>query len=121
MTLPTSLEALLPLRPSRRVPYEISAEGLVTVLRPKILGPRWGWLLRLLARPAYRVKLDARGSFVWLQCEAGRDVQTIAAAARDHFGDPPEDAHQRAAAFLLELARGGFLALEPPPETAHGD
>jgi hypothetical protein len=47
-------------------------------------------------------------------------VREIAAEVQVHFGDPPADSEQRAAAFVLELVRGGFLALDPAPEIERG-
>lgn len=103
------------LRPRRLVPHEEAGDGVVVLLRPKILSPRWAWLLRHLARPVYRVRLDLRGSFLWLQCDGVRSVREVAAVVQERFEDPPQDAEARAWTFLWELARGGFLALEPPP------
>ena len=102
------------LRPRRLLDFEEGPEGRAVVLRPKVLSPRWRWLLRLLRRPAYRVRLDDRGTFVWMLCEGGLDVSSIAQRTQERFGDPPEDSGRRTAAFLQELARGGFLALDPP-------
>jgi len=118
MQVPVTMEELLQMRPRRALPFETTEAGRITVLRPKILGPRWVWLLRFLARPNYRVKLDERGSFVWLLCDGARSLREIAAAAQARFADP--DSVQRAATFVLELARGGFLVLDPPLEADHG-
>ena len=118
MRITPALEALLSSRPRRLLAFETAEDGRVTLLRPKILSPRWSWLLRFLARPAYRVRLDERGSFVWLLCEDARTVQAIAEETRLKFGDPAEDSAARAAAFIRELVLGGFLSLEPPAKAA---
>lgn len=101
------------LRPRRLLAFEEGPEGRVVVLRPKVLGPRWRWLLRLLRKPNYRVKLDERGSFVWRQCEGTLSVSVIAERTRAQFGDPAADSDRRTAAFIQELARGGFIQLKP--------
>jgi hypothetical protein len=112
-------DAFRALKPRRILPYETGEDGRVVVLRPKILGARWRWLLRLVRKPDYRVKLDERGSFVWLQCDGARTIAAIAAATERQFQDPPEDSGRRTALFLGELVRGGFLALDPG--SGHGD
>ena len=84
------------------------------VLRPKILSPRWSWLLRLLRKRSYRVRLDGRGSFVWLLCDGSRSIAEVAADTQRQFNDPGGDSEARTATFLRELARGGFLAFDPP-------
>ena len=112
-------DAFRTLIPRRLLPHEDGEDGRVVVLRPKILSSRWQWLLRLLPRPNYRVKLDERGSFVWLQCDGSRTIGDIAAATEKQFQDPPEDSGRRSALFLGELIRGGFLSIGPP-ETRDG-
>lgn len=106
--------------PRRLLTHEEAENGRVVVLRPKLLGSRWQWLLRLLPKPNYRVKLDERGSFVWLQCDGSRTIGEIAVATERQFQDPPEDSGRRTALFLGELVRGGFLAIGPPLDERHG-
>lgn len=108
------------LRPRRLLGFEEGPEGRVVVLRPKVLSPRWRWLLRLLRKPVYRVKLDARGSFVWLQCDGAVSIGAIARRTQAQFGDPESDSDRRTALFIQELARGGFLVLDPAEDQAHG-
>lgn len=108
------------LRPRRLLAFEEGPEGRVVVVRPKVLSPRWQWLLRLMRKPAYRVKLDARGSFVWRQCDGALSVGAIAQRTQVQFKDPASDSERRTALFIQELARGGFLALDPPAGPAHG-
>jgi hypothetical protein len=105
--------------PRQAVPFEKDLNGLAVLIRPKILSPRWTWLLRLFKKPNFRVKLDERGSFLWLHCNGTRSIGEIAAATQEHFGDPPQDSGLRTATFIQELARGGFLALASPAEGSH--
>ena len=89
---------------------EPGEDGNLVLIRPKLLSPRWGWLVRLMKRPNFRVKLDARGTAVWQACDGTRTVaQVMEAMAQAHPGEP--DAGFRAALFLRELARGGFVHL----------
>ena len=85
-------------------------DGRVVLVRPKILSPRWAWVLRFLGRPAYRVRLDALGSAAWRACDGVRTVAQVAeavAAAHPDAADPLP----RTVAFIRELARGGFISL----------
>src|SRR5512133_799869 len=101
-------ESFLALVPVQALASEPGEGGTVVLIRPKILSPRWAWLVRLMKRPNFRVKLDARGTAVWQACDGTRTVaQVMEAMAQAHPGEP--DAGFRAALFLRELARGGFV------------
>lgn len=103
-------EAFLALVPVQAVAAEPGEGDRLVLIRPKILSPRWAWLVRLMKRPNFRVKLDARGTALWRACDGTRTVaQVMEAMGQAHPGEP--DAGFRAALFLRELARGGFLRL----------
>jgi hypothetical protein len=99
----------LALVPVRAVPFETAEDGRVTLLRPKIISPRWAWLVRLLPRPNYRVRLDEKGSFLWTSLDGQASVGQLAARARACFGDEGEPHEERCALFLRELVRGNFV------------
>jgi Coenzyme PQQ synthesis protein D (PqqD) len=104
-------EAFLALVPVHALASEPGEGGTLVLLRPKVLSPRWGWLLRMMKRPTFRVKLDAQGTAVWRACDGGRNVAGVIAAVSAAF--PQEsDTTLRTALFLRELARGGFIRLE---------
>lgn len=103
-------DTFLGLVPVQALTAEPGEGGTVVLIRPKILSPRWAWVLRLMKRPNFRVKLDARGTAVWQACDGARTVaQVMEAMAQAHPGET--DAGYRAALFLRELARGGFVRL----------
>lgn len=103
-------ESFLALVPVQALIAEPGEKGNLVLIRPKILSPRWGWVLKLMRKPVFRVKLDARGTAVWQACDGTRTVaQVMEAMAQAHPGEP--DAGFRAALFLRELARGGFVRL----------
>lgn len=103
-------DAFLALVPVQALPAEPGEGGNVVLIRPKILSPRWGWLVRLMARPNYRVRLDARGTAVWQACDGVRTVAQVAGAVAAAF--PQEtDTIRRTALFLRELALGRFITL----------
>lgn len=103
-------DAFLALVPVQALASEPGPDGTVVLIRPKLLSPRWAWLVRMMKRPTFRVKLDARGTLVWQACDGTRTVAEVAHAVAERF--PQEtDTTPRTAAFLLELARGGFVRL----------
>lgn len=103
-------ESFLALVPVQALASEPGEEGNLILLRPKILSPRWAWLLRLMRRPIFRVKLDARGTSVWQACDGARTVAEVVEAVAAAFPQEP-DTTLRTALFLRELARGGFISL----------
>lgn len=100
--------AFLALVPVRAVPFETGDGGRVTLLRPKFVSPRWSWLRRFLKRPDFRVRLDERGSTLWLAMDGTRSVADLAALARERFGEAGEPHEERCGRFVEELLRGGF-------------
>lgn len=103
-------ENFLALVPVQAVTAEPGEGDTLVLIRPKILSPRWAWLVRLMKRPNFRVKLDARGTALWQACDGTRTVaQVMEVMAQANPGEA--DAGFRAALFLRELARGGFLRL----------
>lgn len=103
-------ETYLALVPVQTLASEPGEEGKVILLRPKILSKRWGWLLRMMKKPLYRVKLDARGTAVWQACDGARTVGEVAAQVAERFPEEP-DTTLRTALFIRELVRGQFLNL----------
>lgn len=103
-------ETFLALVPVQALPAEPGENGTVVLIRPKVLSPRWGWLVRLMAKPNYRVKLDARGTVVWQACDGIRTIGEVAEAVAATF---PEEADtiRRTALFVRELALGRFVTL----------
>ncbi len=105
---------LFDLKPVRNLEWE---EGDLIVLRvPKFRGRILGtWLTQHLPRPAFHVKLDAIGSFVWRNCDGGLTVFEIAERAQGEF--PAEhDMPGRVAKFVSRLARDRFLTLRDAGE-----
>ncbi len=103
-------DTFLALVPVQALAAEPGEAGNLILIRPKILAPRWAWLLRMMKKPAYRVRLDARGTSVWQACDGVRTVAQVAEAIRE--AHPHEaDTTVRTAQFVRELARGGFLQL----------
>jgi hypothetical protein len=102
-------DAFLTLVPVQALASEPGEQGNLVLLRPKILSPRWAWLLRLMKRPVFRVRLDARGTAVWQACDGEHTVAQAAEVITAAFPGEP-DTTLRTALFIRELARGGFVA-----------
>ncbi len=103
-------DAFLAAVPFQALTSEPGEGDTVVLIRPKILSKRWVWLLRMMKKPAYRVKLDARGTAVWQACDGARTVGQVAELVALAF--PGEaDTTTRTALFVRELARGGFVTL----------
>jgi hypothetical protein len=101
-------EAFLAAVPIQALASEPGEAGRLVLLRPKFLSPRWAWLLRLLSKPVFRVRLDARGTAVWQACDGTRTVGQVAEVVAQAFPDEG-DTTLRTALFIRELWRGGFL------------
>lgn len=110
-------EAFLAAVPVQALAAEPGEAGQVIVLRPKILSPRWAWVLKMMKKPFYRVKLDARGTAVWQACDGVRTVAQVAEVVAQAFPEEPETTY-RTALFIRELARGKFLNLFHRPNPA---
>lgn len=103
-------DAFLAAIPLQVLSSEPGEGGIVVLIRPKILSRRWVWLLRMMKKPNYRVKLDARGTAVWQACDGNRSVAQVADVVAFTF--PGEaDTTLRTALFIQELFRGRFLTL----------
>jgi hypothetical protein len=103
-------ETYLALVPVQALTSELGEEGKVVLLRPKILSKRWAWVLKMMKKPLYRVKLDARGTAVWQACDGTRTVAQVAALVAEQFPEEP-DTTLRTALFIRELVRGQFMGL----------
>ncbi len=107
-------DAFLALIPVQALPWEPGEGDTVVLIRPKILSSRWAWLVRRMAKPNYRVRLDARGSAVWRACDGTATVAQVIGAVAEAFPGEPDTA-LRTALFLRELARGGFIRAGEAP------
>ncbi len=103
-------ESFLALVPVQVLPWEPGEGDTVVLVRPKILSPRWGWLVRLMAKPVYRVKLDPRGTTAWRACDGAATVAQVIEAVAEAFPGAADPV--RTALFLRELALGGFIRLQ---------
>jgi hypothetical protein len=87
------------------------------VLVPKFRGRFLArWLLPLLGRPNFRVRLDADGSFVWAQCDGGTTVLEMADRLHRRLGSDSAAVRDRVARFVETLARDRLVTLDPSGE-----
>jgi hypothetical protein len=111
MTVPTTLNEMLAAVPEHAVEHVVREDGLLTLMRPKFVSPRFQWFQRLLKRPHFKVKLDAFGSCLWVHMDGVRDGHALVAILRLAFGEGVEPADERTAQFLLQLAEGRFITM----------
>jgi hypothetical protein len=101
---------LLDLIPERIIEFEISDDGLVTLLAPRFRNKLLKkWLQPRLKRPYLRVKLDEIGSAVWLLCDGKRTVKEIAGPLRERFAEKIEPCFDRLSVFLRNLEGNRFI------------
>jgi hypothetical protein len=104
---------LLELRPLRSVDWEATEDGRVVLLVPKFRHPFLvKWLVPFLAKPNLRVKLDARGSFIWGLCDGSTPVREMVERLEDEFGDAAEPVYDRIGKFLRKLEREECVVIE---------
>ena len=101
---------LLELKPARNVGWETDPDGRAVLIVPKFRGALMQkWVSPWLARPNFRVKLDAHGSFIWHHCDGQTPVGEMAEKMLAAFGPEIEPVHERIAAFIRKLEREAFL------------
>jgi len=95
-----------------RVAEWTESSGRIVVVRPKPV--RVGFLgmidhmLYLLS--AKRIRLDAEGSFAWLNLDGEHTVGQLAALMREEFGEKVEPAEERLGQLVRVFRREGFVA-----------
>ena len=101
---------LLQLRPRRNAEWETADSGRVVLLVPKFRS-RWlrSWLVPLLAKPNFRVKLDDWGTFFWRQCDGTTPICEITGRMAAEFGADEEALWDRIARFVAKLEHEGLV------------
>ena len=104
---------LLELRPLRLQRWESREGDLITLLIPKFKN-RWAarWILPRMARPDFKVRLDALGSFIWQRCDGQQTVKEIADGIGEKFGPETDPRCDRLALFLSRLASRKIIQLQ---------
>ena len=102
---------LLEVSPVRLADW-IEKQGRVIVIRPKFVRPGplglIDHLLHLLS--ARRIRLDAFGSFAWLQLDGTRSVGQVVVLLREEFGDKVEPAEERVGHLIRVFRSQQFVA-----------
>jgi len=112
MSAPKTLNEMLAAVPEHAVEALVREDGLLTLMRPKFVGPRFQWLQRLLKRPHFKVRLDAVGTCLWAHMDGSRNGYALVEILRLAFGEKVEPAEERTAQFLLQLVEGRFITLK---------
>ena len=108
------------LKPRRAVDWEESDNGLVVILLPKFRNKFLAtWLLPMLSKQNFRIKLDAHGSFLWRQFDGSTNVEQMGARMEGEFGKDAEPVFDRIRKFLQKLEKEKLIALEDGEEAGH--
>ena len=110
---------LLDLKPMRIRHWESRDDQLITVLVPKFQN-RWlvRWLMPRLAKPDFRVRLDALGSYIWQRCDGSLTVREIAESVSEEFQKETDPDFRRMALFVHRLACQELIQLNGPEAPA---
>jgi len=101
---------LFAVRPIRNLSWTTEADGKIVLIVPKFKSRFLvRWLVPLLARPNFHVKLDGYGSYVWEQCDGNSTVEEIVSSMAGSFRESPDSLDGRVAAFVQRLIRDEFL------------
>jgi len=115
---------LLELRPVRNIRSTVNPDGTVVLAIPKFQGKFASRLIMpLLASPHIRLKLDARGSYFWNECDGSKTVLEIARQMSEHFDEGIEPMLERVGAFMRRLDESKFILLDGshPAEEIHSE
>ena len=101
---------LLELTPKRSVESETGEEQKVVLLIPKFRNRLTVKFIQpMLAKPFFRLKLDAYGSFVWNRIDGKTSVLKIAEEMKEHFGESVEPVYERVGKFVQMMQREKFI------------
>lgn len=104
---------LLALRPRRNLEWETQQDDKVVLLIPKFTNRFLvRWFVPLLAKPRIRLKLDERGSYVWVRCDGKMTIAEIGEQMSAKFNEPVETTYDRIGKFIQQFTREKFLALD---------
>jgi hypothetical protein len=104
---------LLELKPRRNVEWETGEGGHTVLLVPKFRNRLLRtWLLPLLARPDFRVKLDAMGTAFWQRCDGSTTVLEIADAMAACSESDVDEMLERLSRFLARLEHEEFIVMK---------
>ena len=103
---------LLELKPLRIIAWEKTGDGRIMLIYPKFQNRfLQKYLLPLLAKPNFRIRLDDYGSFIWQRCDGQTDVAQIALEVRAEFGEKVEPVYERISMFLKRMQSEQFISL----------
>lgn len=103
---------LLELCPVRNVSWEMAEQEQVVLLIPKFKS-RFAvkYIMPMLAKPNFRIKLDAYGSFLWQRFDGDTPVRRIAESMKDTFGESVEPVYDRIGKFIRALEKEKFILI----------
>lgn len=97
-------------KPQRTVQWETLNDETIVVLVPKFKSALLQrWILPILAKPYFRVKLDHIGSMFWKLSDGSRTLGEIRDEMKTTFGERIEPVDERLGRFVYQLYKGGLI------------
>ena len=103
---------LLTLKPKRNLEWETQPDDNVVLVIPKFRHRLLvKWFVPMLAKPNIRLKLDERGSYVWMHCDGNTTVAKLGEEMATKYGESLDSTYERIGKFVQKLARDKFVDL----------
>ena len=94
---------LLKLIPTRVSDWKDNDEGLITLILPKFKSRIGRIIASKFKNPMYEVKLDEIGTFLWRECDGGKNIYDISQDMVKEFGEEIEPVYERIKIFINML------------------
>lgn len=118
---PAPAENLLDYTAHRNLPWDASADGLVTLRVARFSGRLLQkYLMPHLKHPHIAVHLDAFGSWVWQHMDGRMTVREMASGLEQQFGDEIQPVHQRLGRFINLMVERSYVTLVKPADQGPG-
>jgi len=108
------LDEWLSVIPTRHCEFLVN-EDQVTLLLPRSRNKILKSILNMFnSSPHVKVKLDARGSFIWLNCDSQHSIRQICDLLIKQFGEEVNPVEERTVMFFKQLYRFGLVKFYKP-------
>ena len=106
--------------PAHSREWEINRETNLVIIKKSKFQNKYlkKYLLPRMARPDFRIKLDAFGSFVWKQMDGRLSVQEIGDKLKEEFGESIEPVYERLGIFIQTLFKNKCILYKNKEESS---
>ena len=107
-----SLEEWLRALPRQQCKFYQNHQGLVTLQVPRARNPLLRKIIGLFnPNPYIKIKLDEKGSFIWLRCDGQTSIAQICQELEQEYGDSIKPSRERTVKFIKQLYRYRLISL----------